>query len=66
MITTLYSELGFKYLGNIALLTLYLVFGTACLFSSKVIGKLGFKLTFIISSLGYVGFVGIGYLISEF
>lgn len=64
MVAMVYGELGpdFKYCGNIALFTLYIVFGFSCLFSPMVVAKYSFKLTFIISALGYNLWVAVGYL----
>ncbi|EGR28258.1 major facilitator superfamily protein, putative [Ichthyophthirius multifiliis] len=53
LVGTLYENLEYNNLGLISLLVLYAVFAIACLFAKYIIKKLSFKITFILSSMGY-------------
>jgi hypothetical protein len=53
LVGTLYKSLKYNNLGLISLLVLYAIFAIACFFAKYIISKLSFKLTFILSSIGY-------------
>ncbi|EAR89429.2 MFS transporter (macronuclear) [Tetrahymena thermophila SB210] len=57
LVSTLFKQQGFQYLGLISLFFIYFFFAISSLFAKTLIGKYSYKHIFPLSSLGYTSFV---------
>ena len=65
MISQIYKDLNYSNLGNIALFSLYFVFGFSNFFAASITEKLGYKKALFFGNIGYTLFTAAGIIASN-